>query len=203
MTTPHVSSHLVIKDETPAAPEQRLVYAEVYAPMRPDSHGDFMSAEEIQKMAHRFSTKSRLQNVDQDHDNTTTPGVQIVETFIARKGDPDFLEGSWVVGIHIPDDDTWARVKSGELNGLSMEALVLRESREVELTIPPVVTGDTSKNADHSHRFYVTYKDGVFQGGVTDEVNGHKHYIRGGTVTDETEGHTHTFSSVDDIKIEA
>jgi hypothetical protein len=201
METTVTVTNLVIKEETAEAPEQRLVFAEVYAPMRPDSDGEFMTAAEIQKMAHKFAADGRLTQVDQGHDNTTTPGIQIVESFIARKDDPDFLEGSWVVGVHINDDTTWEKVKKGELNGFSMEAEVIRDEKVVELFIPPVVSGRTSKSEKHEHQFFVTYKNGKFAGGITDTIDGHCHLIRGGTVTDNVNGHSHTFSSVDDIVI--
>lgn len=200
-TTSVTTGKLVIKEDTAEAPMQRLVFAEVYAPLRPDSDGEFMTAVEIQKMAHKFVTDGRLTQVDQGHNNETTEGVQIVESFIARKDDPDFLEGSWVVGVHINDDATWDKVLKGELNGFSMEALVIREDAEVDLFIPPVVSGLTSKSESHTHQFFVTYKDGKFAGGTTDTVNGHSHLIRGGTVTDVANGHSHLFSSVDDIVV--
>lgn len=191
---------VVKKDEE--GQELHLVYGEVYAPNRPDSDGEYMTAEQIMKMAHDFVRKQRVDQVDQQHDNEAIPGVTVVESFIARKDDPDFIEGAWVVGVHIPDDDTWEKVKKGEINGFSMEAMVVREDKEVELEIPPVVSGVTSKSEDHVHKFYVTYNgDGKFLGGTTDEVDGHKHSILAGTITEEVNGHRHSFSAVDNIEI--
>lgn len=182
--------------------EHRLVYGEVYAPNRPDSDGEFMTAEQIMKMAHEFVRKQRMDQVDTHHDNELVPGVVVVESFIARKDDPDFIEGAWVVGVHVNDDDTWAAVKKGEINGFSMEAMVVREEMEIEIEIPPVVSGLTSKTEAHVHKFYVTYDaNGKFKGGTTDEVDGHKHSIIAGTITEEVNGHRHKFSAVDDIEI--
>lgn len=182
--------------------EQRLVYAEVYAPNRPDSGGDYMTAEQIQKAAHQFARNGILTNVDVMHDNQPVEGVQVVESFVAREDDTVFIPGSWVVGVHIPDDGLWDDVKSGKLNGFSMEAMAKTEEKEVEIEIPPVVTGDTSKEADHVHKFYVAYdENGKFLGGQTSKESGHVHLIRGGTVTDEVDGHSHRFSSVDNVQI--
>lgn len=190
------------KDVLVEQPEQRMVWAEVYAPDRPDSGGDFMTAEDIRKMAHEFVRKGRLSQVDVMHDNKTVAGVQIVETFIARDDDDVFIPGSWVVGIHVPDDEVWAQIKAGELNGLSMEGVALTDKREVEIEIPPVVSGTTSSSAEHVHKFFVTYDDqGKFLGGTTDSVSGHQHKILAGTVTETEDGHTHRFSSVDNLKI--
>lgn len=191
---------LIVRKSVPL--EKRMVYAEVYAPNRPDSDGEFMTADTIEKMAHSFVKKGRLKQVDIQHDNKTVEGIQIVESFIARKGDPDFIPGSWVVGIHVDHTPTWNRIKKGELNGLSVEALVGREEREVTLHLPPVISGRTTKSENHEHQFFVNYSpDGDFLGGITDSVNGHRHAIKGGTVTEEADGHCHRFSSVDSLEI--
>lgn len=202
-------SHQLLLKKTADDPELRIVWAEVFAPDRPDAAGDFMTPETIREMAYEFMRKQELGNVDQMHDNKTTEGVQIIESFIVRKGDPDFIEGAWVVAVHVDDDETWEKVKKGELNGFSLEALAMTEELEVEIEIPPVVTGKTSKSEDHEHTFFVTYDDqGEFKGGQTDKAaDGHFHVIRAGTVTDGAktsvakDEHTHRFSSVDNLRV--
>jgi len=193
----------ILKTDTGKQPEQRMVFAEVYAPLRPDCDQEFMTAEQIRKMAHDFARAGNFKQVDVNHNNKVVPGVEIVESFIARKGDPDFIEDSWVVGMHVNDDQTWADVKSGKINGFSMEALVEKEDREVEIEIPSVVTGDTSRDMEHVHKFFVRYNEnGEFQGGTTDQgPDGHSHAIRAGTVTDTVSGHSHRFSSVDNLQL--
>jgi hypothetical protein len=191
---------VVVKDD--GVVEHRLVYGEVYAPNRPDADGEYMTAEHILKMAHDFVRQQRMGQIDTQHDNVLVEGATVVESFIARKDDPDFIEGAWVVGVHIPDDKTWAAVKSGEINGFSMEAMVTREDRNVELEMPPIVSGSTSTSENHSHTFYVSYgPNWEFMGGKTDEVDAHSHVIKFGTITEKENGHHHSFSAVDDIEI--
>jgi len=115
--------------------EQRVVIGAVYVPEQLDTHGDFMTAEEIRKGAYDYMRKAdALAQIDTNHDNVRT-GSYVVESFISRKGDPDFkIEGTWVVGVHIPDDDVWEAVKRGEINGFSMEAEV--QTRESSLLMP-------------------------------------------------------------------
>ena len=184
-------------------PEQRMVWAEVYAPNRPDSDGEYMTAETIKKMAYDFVRQGKTKMVDINHGNETTPGVEIVESFIARKGDPDFIPGSWVVGVHIPSDEIWDMVKKGEINGFSVEAIVGKEDREVEIEVPDVVSGTTTKSENHVHKFYVTYDPTTqeLKGGRTDVVNGHMHVIKAGTKTEDAQGHSHRFSAVDSLQI--
>jgi hypothetical protein len=189
-------------------PEQQIVFGEVYAPDRPDAQGEFMRAEEIASMAHDFIRQGKMGQIDLQHDGQVIEGPSIVESFIARKGDPDFIEGAWVIGMHIPNPDLWEAVKKGEINGFSMEALVTRHEQEVPMEIPPVVQGLTSKSdnsapvSPHEHRFFVSYDDnGIFRGGITDNVLGHQHVIKAGTHTETTEGHSHRFSAVDNVVI--
>lgn len=98
--------------------EQQLVFGIVYAPERADSQGDWATADTIEAMAHDFSAKSRAGAIDVEH-NQKPSGALVVESFIARKGDQDFPEGSWAMGIRTPDN-IWALVKAGKINGLSM-----------------------------------------------------------------------------------
>lgn len=186
--------------------EQRIVWAEVYAPNIPDSDGDFMDENGIRDMAYKFMKDGRLGQIDVQHTNELARGATVVESFIARKGDPDFIPGSWVVGIHIPDDQLWNMVKKGELNGFSMEAMVSKQPTTLDLEIPPVVSGSTTVTKSdlgvaHEHKFYVTFgQDGQFMGGRTDMVAGHYHDIRRGTVTEDAHGHNHRFSYVEGIR---
>lgn len=181
---------------------QHLVFAEVYAPNRLDSDGEFMTAETIRKMAYKFMKEQKLDQIDQQHDNVITEGIHIVESFIARKDDPDFIEDAWVVGVYIPDEATWDKVIKGEINGFSVEAMVTKEPVEIEMEIPPVISGMTMKSEDHEHTFHVAYDEtGRFLGGTTDEVANHFHVIKRGTCTEEAVGHSHRFSHVEEVVI--
>jgi hypothetical protein len=174
--------------------EEQIVMGVVYAPGLPDSHGDYMTAVEIKKACHDFMM----------HDNMRY-GCEIVECFIVRKGDPDFpIEGSWVAAVHCPDP-IWERVKKGELNGFSMEALAFRETKELDLEFPPQVKGITTKHDDHTHEFEIMFgPEGEFIGGKTSiavDADGKSHYhaIRKGVITEETLGHTHKFAYIENM----
>ena len=193
---------LVLSKSEDGEPEQRMCWAEVYAPMRPDSGGDYMTREDIQKAAYKFMKHQRLDQVDSQHNNELVKGATIVESFIARKGDPIFIEGSWVVGMHIDNAEMWDRIKKGEINGFSLEAMATTSTGEVEMEIPPVVSGMTSKSDQHTHQFFVTYNEqGTFLGGRTSIDEGHSHVIKDGTITETERGHNHRFSAVDDLLI--
>jgi hypothetical protein len=173
--------------------ELQVVFGEIFAPGVTDSQGDRMSAEEIQKAAYRFMQAGRLAKVDTNHDRKVN-GSHVVESFIARDGDPTFIPGSWVVGVKVPDAEIWSKIKTGELNGFSLDGLGFRERTIVKVEIPDQVSGDTYENAGHSHRFFANFRDGKFVGGETDIVLGHSHRISKGTATDTASGHSHRYS---------
>lgn len=188
---------LVAKSE-----EQHLVFGEVYSPTRPDAQDEYMKKEWIQKMAHDFLRNGRMQQIDVMHNNKVAKGCSVVESFIARDDDKEYIPGSWVIGVHVPEAELWDSIKKGEINGFSMEALVTRHEQDCHVEIPPVVTGTTCKSEGHDHTFFVSYDaQGNFKGGMTDIVNGHQHPIVAGTMTQEVNGHSHRFSAVDNVYI--
>lgn len=191
-----------------AEAKRQIVYAEVYAPLRLDSDKEFMTAEDIMDMAYAFMRDMKQYQIDHAHTNEIVEGACVVESFIVRPGDPDFIEGSWVVGVHVPDPDDWAKVEDGTWNGFSMEAEVMRVPTLITITLPPVLTGTTmgpiGDAPDHTHKFMVGYTDdGDFMGGKTDPgPDGHVHFIYKGTVTEDCQGHNHRFSHLDDVRID-
>ncbi len=164
--------------------ELRLVYGEVYAPMVPDTQGDFMVEDEIRKMAHRFLVARRQKRVDEQHDNLIS-GAVIVESFLVREGDPDFpIPGSWAVAAWVQDEEIWTKVKAGEINGFSMEAAVTPKMRSVIIELDSKIQGSTEEENGHDHEFTLEFDDeGNLIRGHTNEVDGHWHDITENTVT--------------------
>lgn len=181
--------------------DRQLAYGEVYIPMIPDSQGDFMTEIEIEKMAHRFMKNQLLYRVDTEHDMADNGSV-VVESFIAREGDPDFMKGAWVAAIAVPDE-LWPLVKSGELGGFSMYGGGERIPTMITIEVPDdgIMKGETSEMEDHFHKFTIRFdNEGSFLGGETNTVNGHSHTITKGTVTDKESDHRHRFSFVEALQ---
>lgn len=101
--------------------EKRIVTGVVYEPDVLDAHGEFMTADEIEKAAHQFLKDFR--NIDKQHDFVAGQ-AEVVESWIAKEdgklGDQDIVKGTWLMSVHVPDDDTWNEIKKGELTGFSM-----------------------------------------------------------------------------------
>ena len=105
----------LVKNDT-----KRIIKCPVYVPLVEDTQGDFMTAEEIEKMAYGFMKKMNLHNVDKQHDFNPDEGY-VCESYIAQKNDPDgFEEGSWVVAIKVEKEDTWDQIQKEEITGLSL-----------------------------------------------------------------------------------
>lgn len=180
--------------------ELQIVYGEVFAPGFPDSQGDMMTSETIMKMAHEFLAKGLVQKIDVNHSQTES-GCYVVESFIARDDDPTFIPGSWVLGVKVPDRQLWSLIKSGELNGFSLDGKAFTNPVKIEVEMPEVLSGETMATEGHTHTFTVRYDvDGNLVGGVTSPgPDGHAHSISRGTMTDVTQGHSHRFSFVEGI----
>ena len=102
--------------------KKQIVFGEVYVPNRRDTDGNFMTAETIEKMAHDFMMNKRNSQISKSHDGNTNKGC-VVESFIAKEGDPDFIAGSWVVGVYVPDAEIWKSIEQGKLTGFSIEGV--------------------------------------------------------------------------------
>lgn len=125
----------------------------------------------------------------------------MVESFIARKSDDTFVEGAWVVGVHVDDSDVWDMVKSGDLAGFSMAGSAVKTATEIEMEIPEFVKGETEEVLDHSHSFSVAFDgEGKYLGGITTPADdGHFHQISKGTSTDKVNDHSHRFVFIEEM----
>lgn len=177
---------------------QRVAMAEVLIPEVPNAYGDYWTEDSIVEAAYMFMEHGFGLDLEHDHQDMSAYW-HIVESFIAREGDPDFIKGSWVVGIKILDDDTWNAILSGDINGFSYEALVEYISGVLYVEDDGVRQGVTEPSVidGHTHRFGVMLgADGRPIAGGTTIDNGHEHEIRFAAVTEEADGHVHRYNLV-------
>lgn len=187
--------HLIIKSE-----HERLVFGEVYVPGLVDTDGETMTSDEIKKAAYNFMREQRITKIDLQH-NTQETGSYVVESFIARSGDPDgFVEGSWVIGTKIESDLLWDMVLKGDLNGFSLYGAANVAQKRTVIDKLVAIKGDTDSNMDdvipsHTHYLELSFNDdGAAIKTSTSEVLGHKHDVITTTATEEAFGHSHRFS---------
>jgi hypothetical protein len=178
---------------------EQIVMAEVLIPNTPNTYGDIMTEAAIREAAYAFMIAGLNSKIilDIEHDNVDITGdAYIIESFIAREGDPDFIKGSWVIAVKIESADIWQRVVAGDLNGFSFEALAMMTPVTIENLRPRIVTGITAPDLidGHTHAYAVTL-DALNRPlyGSTSMTDGHEHTISRHTITDAANGHTHRF----------
>ncbi|KGK88033.1 XkdF-like putative serine protease domain-containing protein [Clostridium sp. HMP27] len=110
---------------------KKIVTGIVYEPDVLDAHDEFMTEEEIEKSAHLFMKEFR--NVDKQHDFTSGYG-EVIESWVAKSemklGDQDVKKGTWLMSVHVTDDDTWEGIQKGEITGFSMGGVGERVEHE-------------------------------------------------------------------------
>lgn len=170
---------------------KRVVYGVVYTPNMLDSFGGFTDSEEVERLAYRFMSLDLNRVIDTQHDNIPN-GSYPVESFIAREGDPNFPEGSWVLATKVTDDELWEEILSGKYNGYSMEIKTLRRPYVVTYSTFNNIVGKTEDNSEHSHVYYLELDEkGRILRGRTSVDNGHYHEIQQNSKTEMTNSHSH------------
>jgi len=180
---------------------EQVVYGEVLIPDVPNVYGDIYTREAIREFVYEFARHGFGIDVEHDEENIMGTRAHVVESFIARPGDPDFIEGSWVVGMRITDPDLWQQVLDGEINGFSYSAVCELTEIVIEDTGNRVISGLTEPDLidGHTHRYTVIVDtlNQVVAGG-TEMTDGHMHPISHHTYTDEANDHTHRFQVISD-----
>lgn len=108
---------------TPQEATERITYDVVYAPWEVDLQGQYATEVEVRKMAHEFSARkggTNLMHITGLRMKDGGPSGHVVESFIARPGDPDFPRGSWVMGVRW-HPEAWDQIRAGKLRGYSIE----------------------------------------------------------------------------------
>jgi 2'-5' RNA ligase len=93
-----------------------------------DSHGDYMTPEEVEAAAWAFMQKP---DIGMMHKDGTGGAATVVESYIYRGPtwaieDQKIEPGDWLVGA-VWSEEAWPRIESGELTGWSMQGYAFRE----------------------------------------------------------------------------
>lgn len=104
--------------------EKRIVYGIVLEPEVVDDEDDIISKEEIQKTAHAFMKESRT--IGFRHNKKSK--ASLVESSLIQKefkikgpfGTQNVKKGTWVIGVHVPDDKEWENIKTGKIQAFSV-----------------------------------------------------------------------------------
>src|SRR5690606_30634866 len=109
--------------------EERFTLGIVLEPDVVDAQGDRYTKEEVRRACHRFAEFYR--NAGLMHQEIANGRIVILENclapcdFTAENGER-VKEGTWLQGRGYRDDAIWARIKRGELTGLSIGGSAIR-----------------------------------------------------------------------------
>jgi hypothetical protein len=113
--------------------DQRLVYgwssvAKIGDETVTDLQGDQLDVYDLEKASHRFVSESRVMNELHAGPQVATLVSSIVFTpeVIKALGLPSDFKQGWFTAWRVNDDDVWAKVKSGEYSGMSIEGRATR-----------------------------------------------------------------------------
>ena len=105
--------------------EKGLVYGIVYSPDVKDSHGDWTTADEIEKAAHNFLPTAKSDWTNKNHGSDSIPDVDVVESYIApcnfAINGEQVTKGSWVIVSRVNNADLRKSIQDGEVTGYSLE----------------------------------------------------------------------------------
>lgn len=107
----------------------------VYEPMEEDSHGNFMTEEEITKAAYWFAKNG--DKVDLQHSFEPLHGATVVENWIAKADfeidDETIQKGTWLMTVEVTDESVWEGIEKGDITGFSMGGLGNYSEEDIEL----------------------------------------------------------------------
>ena len=135
-----LSKDKAIVKEAFSSDEKHMVYGAVLRPdfpiYRNDGENEYyleFTSESIERMARDYMMNYRQGNVTIQHEEYANE-VFMVESWIKQDMDKDksvsvgldksLPIGTWFCGFYVNNNDVWERIKSGELKGFSVEAMI-------------------------------------------------------------------------------
>jgi hypothetical protein len=123
-----------IQDEEKRIVTGAAMIADLPIYRRDDIRGEYyvvFDKESIFKIAKKWARSNQYNSVNAHHKTPIMNGVSLFESYIIDrergvmppKGFEEVADGSWFVSYLIDNDDVWAKVKSGEFKGFSVEGV--------------------------------------------------------------------------------
>ena len=97
----------------------------LYEPLAEDTHGNYMTDEEITKASYWFAKNG--DKVDLQHSFEPLDGATVVENWIAKADfeiDGEIVtKGTWLMTVEVTDETVWEGIEKGDITGFSMGGL--------------------------------------------------------------------------------
>lgn len=155
-----------------------------------DGHEFYITFSEqtIEKLAHNFFKNQMNNNSSLEHE-VKLDGMSVVEGWTVQDPNNDksnaygktYEKGTWVTMMKVDNDEMWGKVKSGEIKGFSIDALLALE--EINLKTEIEMTEDAKKSflselKEDIKALFTSHKEEVVEDTVSEDVE---------TQTQETE----------------
>jgi len=118
-----------------ADPESHHVTGIVYEPMAEDSQGNYMTEDEITKVAYWFAKNSN--QVDIQHSFKPFKDGAVVESWIAKAdfaiGEEQVKKGTWLMTVEVNNPKVWESIEKGDITGFSMGDVGTYSEEDVDL----------------------------------------------------------------------
>jgi hypothetical protein len=129
-----IAQRFEIKDEEKRIVTGAAMIADLPIYRRDDVRGEYyvvFDKESIFKIAKKWARGNKYDAVNTHHNTPIADGVSLFESYIIDRqrgvmppmGFEEVADGSWFVSYLIDNDEVWAKVKSGEFKGFSVEGV--------------------------------------------------------------------------------
>ena len=129
-----IAQRFEIKDEEKRIVTGAAMIADLPIYRRDDVRGEYyvvFDKESIFKIAKKWARGNKYDAVNTHHNTPIADGVSLFESYIIDRqrgvmpprGFEEVADGSWFVSYLIDNDEVWAKVKSGEFKGFSVEGI--------------------------------------------------------------------------------
>lgn len=107
----------------------------------------FFSAETIEQCSNLFFKNSHHDSSNIEHSGISIEGVTVVESWLVEDPKMDksialgfsaFPKGSWIATYKVDNKELWSKIKSGEVNGFSIEGYFLPEITKMSVDIDTI-----------------------------------------------------------------
>lgn len=147
-----------------------------------DGHEFYITFSEqtIEKLAHNFFKNQMNNNSSLEHE-VKLEGMSVVEGWTVQDPNNDksnaygktYEKGTWVTMMKVDNDEMWGKVKSGEIKGFSIDALLALE--EINLKTEIEMTEDAKKSflselKEDIKALFTSHKEEVVEETVSEEV---------------------------------
>jgi hypothetical protein len=97
----------------------------------------YFTEETIKKLQQKFMQERLLNRTNIEHGRKFLSGVDVVESWIVDDQEKDkqqifgmnYPKGTWMITMKVNDEDTWKKVKDGQLKGFSVQGYFMEKAK--------------------------------------------------------------------------